>query len=294
MTVVAVYIRVSTEEQAKEGFSLGAQEQTLRSYCEALDLEIYEVYIDDGFSGRNTRRPAYRRMMADIDHWDSILVLKMDRIHRNTKNFIEMMDLLNKKDKNFISQQEKLDTKTAMGRFVMQMIQGIAQLESEQIGERTKDGMREKAESLDKSDDEKRTMGFTPPFGYRLHEGKLIDDPDEQFIVRTIFDLYLTGETLDSICYSLNNQGYLTRKENPWNKFNMRNVLHNPVYAGYMRWEDLLIKHDATPVVTPEEFNTVQDIMVRKVRDPKKRKATYVPVLDDIDLSEEANTDTQQ
>ena len=286
MTKVAVYIRVSTEEQAREGYSLGAQEQALRLYCTAMDFEIYDFYIDDGFSGRNTRRPAYRRMMSEIENWDSILVLKMDRIHRNTKNFIEMMDLLNKKDKNFISQQEKLDTKTAMGRFVMQMIQGIAQLESEQIGERTKDGMREKAETLDTSEDAKRTMGFTPPFGYLIADGKLVDDVDEQFVVKTIFDLYLAGETMDSICYSLNRQSLLTRKGNPWNKFNLRNILHNPVYAGYMRWEDLLIKHDATPVVSPETFNTVQDMMARKVRDPKKRNVTYVPVIDDIDFSE--------
>ena len=284
MTKVAVYIRVSTEEQAKEGYSLAAQEQTLRKYCEALGFEIFDVYVDDGYSGRNTRRPAYHRMMSDIDSWDSILVLKMDRIHRNTRNFIEMMELLNKKDKNFVSQQEKLDTKTAMGRFVMQMIQGIAQLESEQIGERTKDGMREKAESLDSSDDSKRTMGFTPPFGYRLADGKLVDDPDEQYVVKNIFDLYLSRETIDSICYSLNRQGLLTRKGNPWNKFNMRNILHNPVYAGYMRWEDVLIKHDATPVVTPEEFNSVQDLMARKVRDPKKKNVIYVPVMDDVDL----------
>ena len=287
MTKVAVYIRVSTEEQAKEGYSLAAQEQVLRAYCTALDFEISNIYVDDGFSGRNTRRPAYRRMMSDIDSWDSILVLKMDRIHRNTRNFIEMMEILNKKDKNFISKQEKLDTKTAMGRFVMQMIQGIAQLESEQIGERTKDGMREKAESLENSEDSKRTMGFTPPFGYRLSEGKLIDDPDEQFIVKTIFDLYLSGETMDSICYSLNRQGNLTRKGNPWNKYNMRNVLHNPVYAGYMRWEDILIRHDATPVVTAEEFNTVQDLMSRKVRDPSKRRANFVPVMDDIELTKD-------
>ncbi len=286
MTKVAVYIRVSTEEQAREGYSLAAQEQVLTAYCTAYDLEIFKIYVDDGYSGRNTRRPAYRQMIMDIDQWDSILVLKMDRIHRNSRNFIEMMDLLNKKNKNFISQQEKLDTKTAMGRFVMQTIQGIAQLESEQIGERTKDGMREKAETLETSDDEKRTMGFTPPFGYRIRDGKLVDDDEEQVVVRTIFDLYISGEPMDSICYSLNRQALLTRKSNPWNKFNLRNILHNPVYAGYMRWENILIKHDATPVVSAEEFNHTQELMAKKVRDPSKRHVVYVPVYDEVDLDE--------
>jgi len=284
---VAVYLRVSTEEQAREGYSLGAQREMLETYCEIHDYQIADVYIDDGYTGRNTNRPAYKRMMEEIDTWDAILVLKMDRIHRNTRNFIEMMDDLKKKGKDFISKQEKLDTKTAMGNFVMQLIQGIAQLESEQIGERTYDGMREKAENLAGSDDEKRTMGFTPPFGYRISEGKLVDDFDEQYVVNLIFELYSNNETMDSICYSLNRQGLLTRKGNPWNKFNLRNILHNPVYAGYMRWEDILIKHDATPVVTPEMFNGIQEKMARKVRDPDKRKVEYVPVYDDVDLSEE-------
>ena len=173
-----------------------------------------------------------------------------------------------------------------MGRFVMQMIQGIAQLESEQNGERTKDGMKRKAETLDTNDDEKRTMGFTPPFGYRIADGKLVDDLEEQAVVEDIFSSYASGETIDSICYHLNNRHITTRKGNPWNKYNLRNILHNPVYAGYMRWEDILIKHDASPVVTPERYNRIQEMMVSKVRDPSKRKVEYVPVYDNVeDLS---------
>lgn len=283
MSIVAAYIRVSTEEQANEGYSLEAQEQELRDYCEIYEHTIFKFYKDDGYSGTNTRRPAYREMLEDMEKWDSILVLKMDRIHRNTRNFIEMMDDLYKHHKNFISCQEQFDTNTPMGRFVAQLIEGIAQLESEQIGERTKVGMRQKAESMDSNDDEKRTMGFTPPFGYRLHEGKLVDDEAEQEVVSMIFELYSMGETMDSICYSLNRNDQLTRKGNPWNKYNLRNILHNPVYAGYMRWEDVLIKHDATPVISPEDFNSIQERMAKKVRDPAKRSITYVPVDDHVD-----------
>jgi len=283
MSRIAIYIRVSTEDQAREGFSLKAQEEALRGYCDIYGHEIVNVYSDEGYSGRNTKRPAYQQMMADIDSWDFILVLKMDRIHRNTRNFIEMMEFLEKHHKNFISQQETLDTDTAMGRFVMQMLQGIAQLESEQNGERTKDGMKRKAETLETNDDEKRTMGFTPPFGYRISDGKLVDDPEEQAVVYEIFDSYYSGETMDSICYHLNSRHVTTRKGNPWNKFNLRNILHNPVYAGFMHWEDILIKHDATPVVTPERFNSIQEKMASKVRDPAKRKVEYVPVYDDVE-----------
>src|SRR4030042_3036274 len=126
----AIYTRVSTEEQAKEGFSLDAQLDKLRSYCKARDWVITGEYIDDGYSGRKIKRPAYIKMMEEIDKWDTILVIKMDRIHRNQKNFMFMMEQLNKNKKEFVSMSESFDTSTAIGRFVMNIIQGIAQLES--------------------------------------------------------------------------------------------------------------------------------------------------------------------
>ena len=86
----ALYIRVSTEEQAMEGYSLDAQEKKLLAYCQdvADDVEVYDIYRDDGYSGRNTNRPGDRKMMEDIDEWYILVVLKRDRIHRNFRNFI--------------------------------------------------------------------------------------------------------------------------------------------------------------------------------------------------------------
>ena len=99
----AIYTRVSTEDQAKEGFSLDAQLDKLRSYCKARDWIVVEEYVDDGYSGRTVKRPAYTRMMEEMDKWDALLVIKMDRIHRNSKNFMLMMDHLNKNKKEFVS-----------------------------------------------------------------------------------------------------------------------------------------------------------------------------------------------
>lgn len=96
-------------------------------------------------------------------------------------------------------------------------------------------------------------------------------------VVREIFSRYHSGSTMDSICYDLNRECNLTRKGNPWNKFNLRNILHNPVYAGYMRWEELLIKHDAETPVDPERFNEIQLMMASRVRDPAKRNPVLVP-----------------
>ena len=175
----ALYVRVSTDEQAAEGYSLEAQKSILEDHCMAEGLEIAGVYEDDGYSGRNANRPAYRRMMSEMDSWDVLVVLKMDRIHRNSRNFMAMMDELGRNGKEFVSCYEALDTSNALGRFVVDMIQRMAQLESEQIGERTKIGMREKAENLGTEPVRKATMGFTPPFGYSLSDGQLVEDEEE-------------------------------------------------------------------------------------------------------------------
>src|SRR5207247_4980597 len=100
---VAIYTRVSTEDQAKEGFSLGAQRERLHAYCLARDWAVAATYIDDGHSGRNTKRPAYQRMMAERDHWDAIVVIKMDRIHSNARNFMERIDDFLEEEREFVT-----------------------------------------------------------------------------------------------------------------------------------------------------------------------------------------------
>ena len=278
---MAIYVRVSTEEQAAEGYSIEAQKEMLRDYCLVEGWDVAGVYEDDGFSGRNDKRPAYRRMMSEMDSWDVVVVIKMDRIHRNSRNFMNMMDTLNRHGKMFVSSSEALDTTNALGRFVVDMIQRLAQLESEQIGERTHMGMREKAENLGDAESGRRTMGFTPPYGYRLVDGALEEDPEELPVVGRMFSEYSEGRSMDAICYGLNREGILTRRGNPWNKRNLANVLHNPVYAGYMRWEDLLIRHRADTVLSPEQFNDVQERIASNVRDPSKRCVRLLPTESD-------------
>src|SRR5512136_1831042 len=97
----AIYARVSTDDQAKEGFSIAAQLKRLNAYCKARSWQSIGEFVDDGFSGRDVKRPAYQRMMAKKDDWDVLVVLKMDRIHRNSRNFAIMMDNLRDWSKEF-------------------------------------------------------------------------------------------------------------------------------------------------------------------------------------------------
>jgi DNA invertase Pin-like site-specific DNA recombinase len=230
----ALYTRVSTEDQAKEGFSLDAQTKRLEAYCKVRNWEIYSHYRDEGYSGRSTNRPEYSRMMAEIDSWDVLLVLKMDRIHRNSVNFALMMDDLRAKGKEFNSMQEKFDTTTAMGRFVMDIIQRIAQLESEQIGERVKLGMAGKAKSG------KGHLGSGHPYGYVYERGSLTVVKNEAETVRSIYSMRSAGSSLRKIADSLNAAYICPKIGSKWNHQSVSNILCNPLYAGYLRWDDIL------------------------------------------------------
>src|SRR5437899_4112255 len=117
-------------------------------------------------------------MMAERERWDALLVIKMDRIHRNSRNFMEMMENLREWGKDFVSASESLDTSTAMGRFVMDIIQRIAQLESEQIGERVYMGMSQKARVGP------GIVGFHAPLGYEVTEGRLVPHPAAEAVVQ--------------------------------------------------------------------------------------------------------------
>ncbi len=257
---VAIYARVSTEDQAKEGFSLAAQLEKLRSYCKARDWKIAAEYVDDGYSGRNTNRPAYKKMMEEIDSWDILLVMKMDRIHRNSKNFMLMMEELRKKGKEFVSMTESLDTSTAMGRFVMDIIQRIAQLESEQIGERVYIGMRQKAKQG------KGILGSPPPYGYTYRDGKLAVVDGEARVVKKMFEMYLDGHSLKEIEEWLNKNGIKTKKGGRWGKKTVARILSNPIYCGYIEWEEIIFRGGHRAIVSVDMFNEVQRLKHRKAK----------------------------
>lgn len=260
----AIYCRVSTEDQAKEGFSLQAQEDRLRAYCMAKEWIIFKVYVDEGYSGRYADRPAYRQMMLERDMWDVLVVMKMDRIHRNSKNFTLMMEELKSFNKEFTSMQESFDTTTAMGRFVMDIIQRIAQLESEQIGERVYVGMRQKAK------EGKGILGFAIPYGYKFIDGKLVLDQDESSIICEIFSQYNEGYSIRGIARELKRKNIRTKKGRiNWDPKTIFRILSNPLYCGYHRWDDVIYAGDMDTIIGRELFERVQSKLHRRTDNPK-------------------------
>lgn len=222
----ALYIRVSTQEQAQEGFSINAQKVSLIKYCESMEYTIADIYIDDGYSAKDTNRPMLQQLLADAEErlFDTVIVHKLDRFSRNVGNMYELVERLQKLGISFQSKQEKFDTGTPMGRAVMGILSVLAQWERETIAERVRFGVEQMVR-------EGKRPGSVLPYGY-TSEAEII--PEEASMIRQIRELYMSGLGYHSIAKKLNREGYL-RRGSEWTQATVSYTLENPYYAGIIR-----------------------------------------------------------
>ena len=163
----AIYVRVSTEEQAKEGYSISAQQQRLKDYVKSQDWNIYKIYIDEGFSAKNLDRPKMQELIKDCKKglFDVILVYRLDRLVRSVSNLHELLQLFDKYNVKFKSATEMFDTTSAMGRFFITLVGAMSQWERENLAERVHMGMKRMVE------EGKRAGGSAPCGGGCLDGG---------------------------------------------------------------------------------------------------------------------------
>jgi site-specific DNA recombinase len=184
-----LYVRCSTDEQAREGSSLPAQEARLRAFALATDRTIDEVVIDDGYSAKDLNRPGIGRVLNDVKTGsvETVIVLKLDRITRSVRDLANLLDLFAKANAALVSVGESLDTQTAAGRMVVNMLGVVAQWERETIGERTAFAHAHR-----------RTNGKVysghAPFGYRVDGDNLVPDAKKQRALAMIRSLHKNGE----------------------------------------------------------------------------------------------------
>lgn len=187
----ALYVRVSTDAQYEEGYSVDAQKEKLVQYCKLKDFSDFEFYIDGGWSGSNIDRPEMKRLIDDIisHKVDSVIVYKLDRLSRSQKDTIFLLeDVFIPNNCSFISLNENFDTSTPYGKAMIGILSVFAQLERENIRERTRMGMYERVKSG------LWMGGGRVPFGYDYDKNKNILIPNEHAEdVRQIYDLYLQG-----------------------------------------------------------------------------------------------------
>ena len=187
----ALYVRVSTDAQREEGYSIDAQKEALEAACKVQGITDYEFYVDGGFSGSNIQRPELERMLEDIKAGtvSHCFVYKLDRLSRSQKDTLYLIeDVFNKYGVNFVSLKETIDTATPMGKLMIGILSAFAQLERENIRERTQMGMLERVK-------EGYWMGGgRTPYGYDYdsEQGILVPNQNAEN-VREMYRLYLKG-----------------------------------------------------------------------------------------------------
>ncbi len=201
------YIRVSTEDQAKEGISMEAQEAKIKAWAELNGYDIAAVYTDAGISGKRAdNRPGLLDSLNNIGAGDALVVYSLSRLARSTRDTLDISDMLTKKGADLVSLSERIDTTTAAGKMVFRMLAVLNEFERDQVSERTKMALRHKRAKGEKT-------GGDIPFGYDLDPdtGLLVENESEQKAIRLIRKLQFKGYSLRAICRELEADGHRTK-----------------------------------------------------------------------------------
>ena len=256
-----IYIRVSTEGQAREGFSLGEQEEKLRQLCKYKDFEIFKVYKDAGISAQNMKdRPALQQMLEDMKagKLNYIVAYKLDRVTRSVRDLEVLISTLEQYHCYLICDRDDVNTSTANGRFFVRMLTVLSQLEIEIVSERTKFGLNGAIKA-----------GHIPgkvPLGYYRDKDKTLKvDVTTKDIVLRIFELYLEGKSYQTISNILNEEKILSPNNKKWCDSTIDRIINNKIYMGdYERYkydtdkETELFVDVVPPIITRAMWEEVQ------------------------------------
>lgn len=253
--IAGVYIRVSTEDQAREGFSLGEQEEKLLQLCKFKELDVYKVYKDAEISAKYMEhRPQFQEMLKDMKEGklNYIVAYKLDRITRSVRDLEELISVLEQYNCFLLCDRDDVNTSTANGRFFVRMLTVLSQLEIEIVSERTKFGLNGAIKS-----------GHIPgqrPFGYKSADDKrmVIDNATRPYVEK-IFDMYLEGKSFQQIAnYFKENNIYPKKK---WKDTTIQKIIDNKIYMGdYEQYKRIGKQENLEPIVY---MNVVEPIISR-------------------------------
>ena len=296
---VSIYIRVSTEDQAKEGHSLEVQREYLEAFAKREGCEVFKIYCDDGISAYSTRRPALQELLADAKakKFGLVLVHKIDRFSRNLKDLLMLVDELSSYGVGFKSATEPFDTTTSAGKLMFQQLGSFAEFERNRLAERVFPGMV-------KGVQQGNWQGARfAPFGYIYNKAKQLLEIEEREanIVKLIYTMYLSGKSTQDIAGYLDKKGYKTRTGKQfYNKF-VCDILKNQIYTGKIVWNKKhydknqktkkhykCIKNDPSKIliaqgkhrsiIDEEDFAEVQKLLANKTRTwrPRAKNKEYL------------------
>jgi DNA invertase Pin-like site-specific DNA recombinase len=266
----AIYTRKSTSAGLEQDFnSLDSQYDACHAYIQRQTgwKLIRERYDDGGFTGANTDRPAFQRLMADVDAGkiDVIVVYKVDRLSRSLLDFVKVMERLGAAGASFVSVTQNFSTVDPMGRLTMNLLASFAEFERDIISQRTRDkiaGSRRRG----------KWTGGPTPFGYRLENKKLVVHEVEARTVREAFRLFLEHRQAARVARLLNAAGLLprARPSRPaqgglrWRKEAVARLLRSPLYAGRVPYGDEVHPGEHPALVDADTFETAQSLLGAK------------------------------
>ena len=259
--IAAVYIRVSTEDQAREGFSLGEQKEKLLQLCSFKGYAVFKVYEDAGISAKDMEhRPAFQEMLQDMraGKINYIVAYKLDRVTRSVRDLEELISQLEEYNCYLICDRDDVNTSTANGRFFVRMLTVLSQLEIEIVSERTKFGLNGAIKA-----------GHIPgkvPLGYYRDKDKTLKiDVTTKDIVLRIFEMYLEGKSYQTISNILNDEKVLSPNNKKWCDSTIDRIINNKIYMGdYERYrydadkETELFVDVVPPIITRAMWEEVQ------------------------------------
>ena len=271
--VCGLYLRVSTEDQAKVGFSLPEQRKCLKGLCDYKGWDIYDYYEDAGISAKTgNSRPQFDRMIEDAKKKkiNTVLAIKLDRLTRSIYDWENIMRLSEKYQFDIVCANDDINTTTANGKMITRIMMSVSQNEIERTSERTKFGMAGAIKA-----------GHIPgqtPYGYNRVNKCLVINELEAEVVRKIFDLYSVGDSFSIIATKFNKEHVL--RKNNWKDNTISKIIHNPVYKGdYIsnrgKKEEKYYKN-VCPAIVDEETWDWCNIQTRKNSKNYKRKEEYL------------------
>ena len=259
--VVDLYVRVSTTEQAEEGYSVAEQEARLRSYCTAMGFTVNAVHIDPGYSGATLDRPGINKVIKDVQggYVKKVIVWKLDRLSRSQKDVLILLeDIFLENGCNFISLMESFDTATPFGRCIVGILAAFAQMERENIKSRM---MMGKQSGLK----EGRYFSGRAPIGYQYQmqpNGKLalIVDPYASKAVRDMFRLYASEQSESAVAgYVQEKYGLFPALDRHSAVGRISRIMRNPVYMGKVRMKNQCYEGQHDSLVEPELWQSVNE-----------------------------------
>jgi DNA invertase Pin-like site-specific DNA recombinase len=203
--------------------SLDAQEEKIKAYCTVKSWELEGIYRDEGISGKSLDRPGIQEVLRLIEkkEVEALIVYKIDRLTRSVKDLNFLIELFEKKNFSLVSLQESLDATTATGRLMMNLLASVSQWEREVIGERTKMAMNFLRQN--------KKVYSRPVYGFDIAEGQLVENHEEQEIIRLMMRNREEGFTYEEIASYLERKGIKTKRGGIWKANTVRKILNREV-----------------------------------------------------------------